>query len=148
MMTALAEVDLESRRFAHGLRLFLRDCHTESFEERTPCPIKDLDRQQSSLLLKLRTQSVRTGHWLSRCAGEHDDACEHCGEPDTAIHAIAKCVGFSAERDRYLPHTVSAPSPEAAPLRYIYLVDFKVQCCEMREKLLRFLQGTGLANRW
>lgn len=66
--------DLDSRRFTRDLRLFLRDCCTKTFEKCTPCPIQNLDRRWSTLLLRFRKQSAHTSHWMSQRIGQHDDA--------------------------------------------------------------------------
>lgn len=97
------------------------------------------------LYLRVHTEATRTHRWHHTGAGEADDACVHCGEPEGILHAIDKCPAFATTGAKFLPDLATSNNPMEAITAYIYLTGPKGNQRAWRDHLLAFLNKTDLA---
>ena len=64
----------------------------------------NLNRQEQSIIFRLRTKHVTLNNHLNKITKNHKPNCRHCNfEKETVNHFLLKCPQLNELREKYLP---------------------------------------------
>lgn len=135
------------RRIASHVWSFHPDPRTANGNAPPPCITSNLSREESKLLLRLRTHSARTFVHLCKVGREDSDLCRTCGIPETVQHLLQECVDWTHERCELHRAVKAAGAKDASTESILYPVGPLAMRAKTHRALLNFLKSTGLHTR-